>query len=165
MIHPLTQIKPARRTHYFYPLLGLTLLLLLVMNFVGLPLNPLHHPRHRLLPFAATPPTPTQMLQLLVIRRARPRRLYPRGSTSSSPLPIPPRSDWPVSWPLPSSSAAARPSPVLGAPLAWGLWIAALLDFVENFALVILLFGWVQSPWPQIAAVCAAIKFALLLLA
>jgi hypothetical protein len=50
----------------------------------------------------------------------------------------------------------------LGPWLAWGLWAAAALDYVENFGLLFLLFGMVQSPYPQIAAVCAAIKFALL---
>ena len=52
----------------------------------------------------------------------------------------------------------------LGAPLAWGLWAAAALDYVEYIALVVLLFTPPASPWPQIAAVCAALKFALLFL-
>lgn len=50
----------------------------------------------------------------------------------------------------------------LGSPLAWGLWLAALFDVVENAALVILLLGPVQSPWPQIAWGCAILKFGLL---
>jgi hypothetical protein len=48
-----------------------------------------------------------------------------------------------------------------GAALAWGLWLAAGLDAVENIALTVLLFGAVVSPWPQVAYWCALIKFAL----
>lgn len=49
-----------------------------------------------------------------------------------------------------------------GGALAWGMWLAAILDAVENFALVVLLFGSVNEPWPLIAGVCATAKFTLL---
>ena len=55
-------------------------------------------------------------------------------------------------WPLAS----------LGVPLAWGLWLAAFLDAIENVALVIILFGMLASPWPEIARWCALLKFALI---
>lgn len=57
-------------------------------------------------------------------------------------------------WPLASA----------GAPLAWGLWVAAVFDAVENLALTLLLFGDLVSPLPEIAFVCAAIKFGLIFL-
>jgi hypothetical protein len=57
-------------------------------------------------------------------------------------------------WPLAS----------IGIPLAWGLWLAALSDAVENVALVEILFGKYNSPWPEIAAACAILKFALIFL-
>lgn len=47
-------------------------------------------------------------------------------------------------------------------PLAWGSWLAALFDMVENLALVFVLVGPVSSPWPQLAQICASIKFALI---
>jgi hypothetical protein len=37
--------------------------------------------------------------------------------------------------------------------------LAAVLDAVENLALVIILFGVVESPYPEIAKWCAVIKF------
>jgi hypothetical protein len=43
--------------------------------------------------------------------------------------------------------------------LAWGVIFAAILDGIENIALIVLLFGTVISPWPEIAAGCAVIKF------
>jgi hypothetical protein len=51
---------------------------------------------------------------------------------------------------------------VLAARLAWGQWAAAGLDAVENVALTALLFGGAASPFPQIAWVCAALKFTLI---
>lgn len=53
----------------------------------------------------------------------------------------------------------------LGLALAWGLGLAALLDAVENFALTkMLLAGTAAAPWPGVAATCAAVKFALVIL-
>jgi hypothetical protein len=52
----------------------------------------------------------------------------------------------------------------LGLWLAWGQWLAALLDAVENASLLAMLLGSVQSPWPQVARWCAAPKFALVAL-
>ena len=53
----------------------------------------------------------------------------------------------------------------LGVALGWGLAFAALLDAVENIALtVMLLAGVADAPWPALAAVCATVKFALVLL-
>lgn len=46
--------------------------------------------------------------------------------------------------------------------LAWGVILAALLDAVENIALTILLWGNLSSPWPEIARWCAIFKFALI---
>jgi hypothetical protein len=44
--------------------------------------------------------------------------------------------------------------------------LAALFDAVENVALAVILFSSsAAAPWPQLAAVCAKIKFALLFLA
>jgi hypothetical protein len=52
-----------------------------------------------------------------------------------------------------------------GVPLTWGLVLAALFDYFENIALVVLLFGRVQSPLPEIAGVCAVVKFSLIIIA
>ena len=49
-----------------------------------------------------------------------------------------------------------------GIPLAWAQLGAGLLDMVENIALVRMLFGLVNSPWPQIASLCAFTKFILI---
>ena len=51
----------------------------------------------------------------------------------------------------------------LGVPLAWVLWLAAIVDAVENVALWRLLEG-SAAPWPAIAWWAATIKFSLILL-
>jgi hypothetical protein len=52
----------------------------------------------------------------------------------------------------------------LGAWLGWGAYAAALFDAIENFALVrMLLWNQVWSPYPQLAAFSATVKFGLLL--
>ena len=54
---------------------------------------------------------------------------------------------------------------ILGAWLGWGAFIAALFDAVENYALArMLLMNEVWSPYPEVAAFSASVKFVLLLL-
>jgi hypothetical protein len=49
----------------------------------------------------------------------------------------------------------------LGTLPAWGAWLAAVLDGVENLALWRLLSGSITEPWPGIAWGCALVKFVL----
>ena len=52
----------------------------------------------------------------------------------------------------------------LGMLLAWGLWLAAAFDAIENLALIVMLFGTVADPYPQMAFICATCKFSLIIL-
>jgi hypothetical protein len=52
----------------------------------------------------------------------------------------------------------------VGAWLGWGALIAPFFDAVENFALWQVLLGDFQALWPRLAAICATVKFILLLL-
>ena len=52
----------------------------------------------------------------------------------------------------------------LGAWLGWGALAAALFDAVENFSLWQFMLGDFQTLWPRLAAICATVKFSLLLL-
>jgi hypothetical protein len=54
------------------------------------------------------------------------------------------------------------PLATLGSWLAWGLCLAAIFDALENIAQMVMLLGPVVSPWPEISAVCAYIKFGLI---
>jgi hypothetical protein len=57
-----------------------------------------------------------------------------------------------------------RPLASAGIPLAWGLWLAALFDALENVALLNVVLHPVAVPWPQVSFFCASIKFALIIL-
>lgn len=48
--------------------------------------------------------------------------------------------------------------------LAWGQWLAALLDALENTALLTMLFNQPAAPWPLIAYWSAVVKFTLVIL-
>jgi hypothetical protein len=52
----------------------------------------------------------------------------------------------------------------MGMLFAWGIWVAAILDCVENYALLTMLQGPVVNPYPAIASLCASGKFSLILL-
>jgi hypothetical protein len=52
----------------------------------------------------------------------------------------------------------------LGAVAGYGAFVAAAFDAVENFALFQVLGGAFDSAYPSVAAVCATIKFSLILL-
>ena len=47
----------------------------------------------------------------------------------------------------------------IGFALAWGVFLAGLLDVVENFALYKMLFDSPKEIWPKISRPCAQIKF------
>ena len=47
--------------------------------------------------------------------------------------------------------------------LAWGLWLAALLDACENYALFTMLVDGPSATWPQVAWWCATVKFSLVI--
>ncbi len=47
----------------------------------------------------------------------------------------------------------------LGASLAWAQFVAALLDALENYALIRVLLGGQQAWWPAVARWCALPKF------
>jgi len=49
----------------------------------------------------------------------------------------------------------------LGVVLSWGQWLAALLDAMENYALIRLLLGSERALWPALASGCALTKFLL----
>jgi hypothetical protein len=72
-------------------------------------------------------------------------------------------------YPLAFSTACALIAPraggsmlVYGMLAAWAVLLTAPLDAVENVAILRMLGGKVQAPWPQLSTVCAAIKFTLL---
>ena len=65
---------------------------------------------------------------------------------------------------LASDRRRERIWPLLGKGLGWGAYLAVGFDVVENIALFQILINGASMPLPQVAAICAAIKFAFLIL-
>jgi len=51
---------------------------------------------------------------------------------------------------------------LIGRLLAWTQWLVLISDAIENAALLQTLYGEAATPWPQLAYICAAIKFGFL---
>lgn len=49
-----------------------------------------------------------------------------------------------------------------GKLLAWLMWVAGVLDYVENFAINKMLAGLIEDPWPKVSSLSASLKFMLL---
>lgn len=162
MQHPLVLLP--NRPHWFWALLMFTFGLILVMNFIGLPLSTAVAPAGIVsFEIAGTPQkaqamldswSPTEKIRAGFIQGLD--FLFPLVYSTMLALAC-----------IMSSGvlrAARWPLAGAGCTLAWGQWFAAFLDYIENVSLLILLLGAVASPWPQIAAFCAYIKFALILI-
>lgn len=164
MTHPLERIKPERRGYYFYPLLAATVLIMLAMNLIGLPLNTPSAPSGIVSFEVAATPSRAQVILDSWGEAARVRAAFIQGLDFLFP--------WVYSTAIGLGCILAGgvlrhrnwPLAGLGGWLAWGLWLGALFDYIENIALVALLLGPVVSPWPQIAWVCAVVKFAMIFL-
>jgi len=51
----------------------------------------------------------------------------------------------------------------IGALLAWAQFLAAILDAIENYALIRVLLGSTENLWPALARLCAGPKFLIVL--
>jgi hypothetical protein len=163
MSHPLEQLKPAQQKRLFFPLLILTILMMVIMNIIGSPLNTPVAPSGIVSFELAFSPTHAQQIILSWDAPTQLRAAFLQGLDFLFPLVYSVALG--LGCILTSGLLAMRGKPLsmFGAALAWGLWVAALCDYVENIALVVLLFGRVASPYPEIAGFCALIKFTLIL--
>jgi hypothetical protein len=164
MRHPYQMLSARRKLSLFWSLLLATLALLLILNQVGDPLvNP--DAPYGIVSFeiARTWPTAASIMSSWDFA-ARLHAAFSLGLdylfmlVYSSTLAL--SSLWAgdkllvLRWPLAG----------FGVPLAWGSWLAAVFDSVENLALILLLFGQQGYFWPAAAALCAYLKFGLILL-
>jgi len=164
MNHPFESIPPRNRKNIFWFLLIFTLLVMFFLNLIGAPLITEVAPGGIIsYEFAGTVSKTTEILdswdQNALLHAAFSLGLdylFMVVYASTISLACIWASDVIRSkgWPLASS----------GLFLAWGLWLAALFDAVENLGLTLNLFGPVMSPWPEIARWCATIKFILIFL-
>ena len=164
MSHPLEHLSPPTRRCWFLALLAYTVLIAIVMSSTGRPLNTAQAPNGIVsFEFAGNLKTAQDMLDSWDAQ-AQVRAGFVQGldflfllvysTTIGLACLIAAGALRRLGWPLAG----------LGSWLAWGLWLAAAFDFIENVALVLLLFGSMHPAWPPLAAYCASAKFALLFL-
>jgi hypothetical protein len=162
--HPLAAIPSWARMRIFLPLLISTLLLMLVFNVSGASLATSAAPMGIVsLEFASNRSQAASILaswdantQLRAAFGLGLDYLYmPLYSTTIGLACV---------WTADVLRRRRWPLAAWGIPLAWGLWLAALCDAIENVALTIVIFGSVVDPWPALSSVCASIKFALIIL-
>lgn len=160
--HPFDFIPPGWWPRFFWPLLGLTVLLMVVFAVTGAPLTTEAAPYGVVSFELAGSVENSQNILNSWEADAQIRAAFGLGldylfmvvyaSTIAfgcgMTARILDRNGWPFSR--------------LGTLLSWGVILAALLDAIENLALTILIFGTVVSPWPEVARWCAVIKFGLI---
>jgi hypothetical protein len=160
MGHPL-QDKVTGRV--FFPLLVATLVVMAVMNVTGKPLITEAAPQG-IISFELAGDVPTA--QAILDSWDAPSRVYAGFSLGFDFLFMPLYSTTIGLGCLWAAQVWRRSRLLAGAGgyLAWGQWLAASLDVVENVALWHSLVGGPAAPWPRLAWVCAEVKFALVLL-
>ncbi len=163
MNHPLAQIPEQRRAMLFLPLLFFALALMVILYIQGMPMQTPAAPSGIVsFELAGTLEKAQQILASWDINA----RLSAAFSLGLDYLFMPAYSTAiGLACVMAGAVLQKRRWPLAGlAPiLAWGAWLAALFDAVENVALARLLFGALVSPWPEIARGCAVFKFALVI--
>jgi small-conductance mechanosensitive channel len=164
MRHPLENIQNRSRTILFLVLLSLTIATMLVMNGAGSSLNTEEAPYGILsLELAGSQQRAKAILDSWD-QAAQMRAAFIQGLDFLFLVLYSTTIGLACLWAGETLKRVGWSPSALGIPLAWGLWLAAFCDALENVALVVMLFGSITSPWPEIAVVCAVIKFVLIFL-
>lgn len=156
MRHPLEAVPPDKRARVFLPLLIATLLITFAFRFIG-PAAPTIIDFE----FAGTVTKATDIISAWTPVD----RIHAGFSLGFDFLYMPVYSTTialACVWAAGVFRSGAGKS--IGLALAWGLWLAAMFDSIENLALMGNLFGSPIEPFPALAALCAILKFGLILL-
>jgi len=165
MNNPFSFIPTDMQKRLFWPLLALTLVLMIVFSITGAPLNTEAAPYGVISFELAGSLERVNTIFASWDAAARERAAFGLGLDYFF-IPVY-ATAIALGCALASRSLKARQWPLesLGAIISWGLLLAGLLDIIENIALTITLFSAPSAPYPQIATACAALKFTLIFLA
>ena len=166
MRHPLAAVPAGRRRLAFVSLLVLTLFLMLgVMAQVDVPLRTAASPAGIVSFELAGDTASAQRMIDAWDERARRYAAFSLGIDYLFMVAYSTTIAFGCLWAGGVLGALSPGLAAAGAPLAWGSWLAALLDAGENAALARMLLGTVRAPWPAVAWWCATSKFTLLVAA
>jgi len=162
MKHPLEDIPHQRFNRIFWPLLIATLAIMALMNVIGAPLSTSQAPAG-IISFELAGSIPTaESIMNSWDQDARLHAAFSLGFDYLFMLAYSTTIALACLWAGRTVEKWDWPLAGVARPLAWGQWLAALLDGVENLGLVIILFGPAVPPWPEISRWCAILKFTLI---
>ena len=164
MKHPLESIPSPQRRRVFLPLLVLTLVVMAVLNGVGGPLVTRAAPQGIVSFELASDVSSAQSILDSWDARARAHAGFSLGFDFTFLILYSTTIACACAWGTKGLGKVWRPLASVGPVLAWGQWLAALLDAVENTALWVILANGPSVPWPRLAWWCATIKFTLVAL-
>ena len=160
MSHPFERLSASTRRRALPVLVILTLALTVVLQIVGRPLQTSAAPQG-IVSFELAGTLPTA--QAIMASWDPTAQLYAAFSLGLDYLYLP---VYAIAIALACAQVAGsslrtpRALWALGIVLAWTIGLAALLDAIENIALLQLLLGSTSTAWPAVASACATIKFA-----
>ncbi len=159
MSHPFGSVPSDRRGRYFWHLVVLAVLTMVILNLVGSPLTTAAAPVGIIsFEFAGNVSQAEKILSSWDAE-ARQRAAFVQGLDFLF-IPIYAGA---IAFGCLMASGVFRTKgwamASLGENLAWLVLLAGLLDIIENYALVVMLFDVPANPWPQVAFWCAAPKF------
>ena len=162
MKHPFSNIPPGKMRYAFIPLLAATLVLMFVMNLAALPLETEAAP-YGIISFELAG-SAAKSYQIIASwdESARLHAAFNIGldylflalySTTVGLACV---------WAGGVLKSRAVWLAAFGVPLAWGQWLAATLDAIENTGLTLILFGGEAQFWAPVVRSAAIIKFAII---
>ncbi|NJD58322.1 MAG: hypothetical protein FIA98_02860 [Anaerolineae bacterium] len=165
MRHPLLCLQAEDQKKAFIILLSLTIVIMLVMNLIGAPLTTTTAPAGIVSFELAFTPSRAEDILSSWNPDSQLRAAFIQGLDFLFPLVY--SAALGLGCILAGRVLLERRKPLAtwGRILAWALVVAAACDYLENIALVTELFGKVISPYPQIAGICALLKFSVIIIA
>jgi hypothetical protein len=164
MRHPFQSIPVNKRPTVFWPLLVVTLFLMVLLNVEGQPMVTQAAPLGIVSYELAGSVSKAQEILASWDQMAQLSAAFSLGLDYVYMLAYSVTIGLACIWAADALRRRAWPLASVGAPLAWGMWLAAAFDAIENVALVVILFGTLLSPWPELARWCAIFKFGLIFL-
>ena len=162
MIYPLHVIPKSQRPKYFWPLLLLTLLVMAILELVNSPLITTAAPQGIVSFELAGTPAGTENILASWDPNAQVHAGFSLGLDYLFMILYAATISLACLWAMDILHERDWPLAKAGSWIAWGIWLAAILDAIENIALVMIFFG-SQSPFlPLVARACAVSKFGLI---
>jgi hypothetical protein len=165
MIHQFDRLNPNFQKRFFIFMLTMTILIMIIMNVIGVPLVT-KYASSGIISFEFAFSVARARL---IINSWSPDSQLRAAFIQGLDFLFPPVYSIALGFGclLSHKVLSTRRKPLSGSGIiiTWGLVMAVFFDYLENISLVALLLGRLQSPFPQIAGVCAVIKFTLIFIA